>query len=43
MNIGHPVDDQEIDWFVTMMKKAAPSMTTADIKTIESALRAQKK
>ena len=42
-NIGHPVAPEEIDWFVTMMKKAAPAMAAADLKVIESALRAQKK
>ena len=42
-NIGHPIDPAEIDWFIAMMKKAAPRMTAEDIKTIESALRAQKK
>jgi thiol-disulfide isomerase/thioredoxin len=42
-NIGHPFAPEEIDWFVVMMKKAAPRMTPEDLKTIESALRAQKK
>ena len=42
-NIGHPMEDKEIDWFITMMKKAAPSMATEDAKAIESVLRAQKK
>ena len=42
-NIGHPFAPEEIDWFVVMMKKAAPKMTVEDLKTIETALRAQKK
>jgi hypothetical protein len=42
-NIGHPVAPEEIDWFVAMMKKAAPAMAAEDLKVIESALRAQRK
>lgn len=42
-NIGHPMTKEEIDWFVAMMKKAAPSMSADDLQTIESALRAQKR
>jgi thiol-disulfide isomerase/thioredoxin len=42
-NIGFPYEAQEIDWFVTMMKKAAPKMSDADLKVVETALRAQKK
>ncbi|MEY2407905.1 MAG: hypothetical protein QOF48_575 [Verrucomicrobiota bacterium] len=42
-NIGHPMDAGEIDWFVGMMKKAAPMMTAEDLKVIDSALRSQKK
>lgn len=42
-NIGHPIQSEEIDWFVTMMKKAAPAMAAADLKMIEDALRAQKR
>lgn len=41
-NIGYPAQPKEIDWFVQMMKKAAPNMSADDLKTIESALRAQK-
>ena len=41
-NIGYPSQPEEIDWFVQMMKKAAPSMAEKDLKTIESALRAWK-
>jgi thiol-disulfide isomerase/thioredoxin len=38
-NIGYPGEPGEIDWFVKMMKKAAPSMSGEDVKTIETALR----
>ena len=38
-NIGYPGEPGEIDWFVKMMKKAAPSMSREDVKTIETALR----
>jgi thiol-disulfide isomerase/thioredoxin len=42
-NIGYPAQPEEIDWFVAMMKKAAPKMSEKDLKAIESALRNQKK
>jgi thiol-disulfide isomerase/thioredoxin len=42
-NIGYPAQPNEIDWFVQMMKKAAPKLTEADLKTIETALRASKR
>lgn len=42
-NIGFPFEPQEVDWFVTMMKKAAPKIAEADLKVIEASLRAQKK
>jgi thiol-disulfide isomerase/thioredoxin len=42
-NIGYPVQPQEIDWFVQMMKKAAPKISSDDLKTIETALRNPKK
>ncbi len=38
-NIGYPGAPQEIDWFVHMMKQAAPKMTPDDLNTIETALR----
>ena len=38
-NIGYPAQPAETDWFVAMMKKAAPAITPEDLKTIESALR----
>ena len=41
-NIGFPVQPEEVDWFVKMMRKAAPQITSDDLKTIEDALRNQK-
>ena len=42
-NIGYPAQAEEIDWFVQMIKKAAPKISEADLKTIETALRNFKK
>ena len=42
-NIGYPAQPDEIDWFVQMMKKAAPKMAEGDLKTIETALKTPKK
>ncbi len=42
-NIGYPGQPGEIDWFIQMMKKAAPNMFQGDLKTIETALRSFKK
>jgi thiol-disulfide isomerase/thioredoxin len=42
-NIGYPAEPAEVDWFVEMMRKAAPKMTADDLKTIEAALRSPKK
>ena len=42
-NIGYPGQPEEIDWFIQMMKKAAPKMSQDDLKTIETALRNFKK
>jgi len=41
-NIGFPVQPEEVDWFVKMMRKAAPQITSDDLKTIEDTLRNQK-
>ena len=38
-NIGFPSEPREIDWFVKMMKKAAPQINGEEIKTIEAELR----
>jgi thiol-disulfide isomerase/thioredoxin len=42
-NIGYPTQPQEIDWFMQMMKKAAPNISPEDLKVIETALRNPKK
>jgi thiol-disulfide isomerase/thioredoxin len=42
-NIGYPFEPDEVDFFVAMMKKASPKMPEADLKTIETVLRNQKK
>ncbi len=42
-NIGYPAEPAEIDWFLQMMKKAAPNMSADDWKTIETALRSFKR
>src|SRR5664280_1190964 len=34
-NIGYPADPSDIDWFIQMMKKVAPKMSSDDLKTIE--------
>jgi thiol-disulfide isomerase/thioredoxin len=41
-NIGYPGEPQEIDWFLQMMKKAAPKMSEDDLKTMETVLRSFK-
>ncbi len=41
-NIGYPAEPAEIDWFIHMMKQAAPNMAPDDLKTIETALRSFK-
>lgn len=42
-NIGHPIQPEEVDWFVAMMKKAAPKISEADLRVIETALRNQER
>jgi thiol-disulfide isomerase/thioredoxin len=42
-NIGYPSQPVEIDWFIRMMKQAAPNMSPDDLKAIETALRNPKK
>ena len=42
-NIGHPYQPEEIAWFMTMVKKAAPGITETQAKTIEDWLKNQKK
>jgi thiol-disulfide isomerase/thioredoxin len=38
-NIGYPNEPHEIDWFMTMLGKAAPQMPAAEAATIEQWLR----
>ena len=38
-NIGFPSAPAEVEWFLKMLKKAAPAMTDADLKTFEAPLR----
>jgi hypothetical protein len=42
-NIGHPDAPEEVDWFMTMVGKAAPHMTHDEAATLEKWLRNQKK
>ena len=42
-NIGYPAQPQDIDWFVQMMRKAAPKISGDDLKTIEAILGDPKK
>jgi hypothetical protein len=42
-NIGYPGEPSDIDWFIQVMKKAAPNMSSDDLKTIETVLRSFKK
>src|SRR6266478_1394032 len=37
-NIGFPAQPSEVDWFLQMMRKAAPSISQQDLKIIETAL-----
>lgn len=39
-NIGYPASSDEIRWFVTMLRKAAPTMTPQDLATIQKWLSA---
>jgi hypothetical protein len=38
-NIGHPAEPHEIDWFLEMLKKAAPKMTPEERAEIDKPLR----
>ncbi len=41
-NVGHPVAPEEIAWFMDMLKKGAPKMTSAERTALETWLKAQK-
>jgi len=38
-NIGYPAEPYEIDWFMVMLKKSVPQMSSAESQAIESWLR----
>jgi hypothetical protein len=38
-NIGYPSTPEEIDWFMIMIKRAAPALTEPDAAVIEAWLR----
>jgi hypothetical protein len=42
-NIGHPFAPEEVDWFMTMLKKAAPKIAEKETSTIHEWLKNQKK
>jgi thiol-disulfide isomerase/thioredoxin len=39
-NIGYPVTPQEIEWFMSMLKKSVPALTGTEARVIESWLQA---
>jgi len=39
-NVGYPVTPQEIEWFMSMLKKSVPSFTETEARVIESWLQA---
>jgi len=41
-NVGHPVQPDEIAWFMQMLAKGAPKMTAPERTTIETWLKSQK-
>lgn len=43
VNIGHPVEPEEVDHFMWMLKKAVPALSPLDAKSIEDYLRNQKR
>ena len=38
-NIGYPYQPEEIDWFMTMLKKAAPKIAEHELSKVEGKLR----
>ena len=42
-NIGHPAQPEEVDWFLVMLHKAVPQMTSEESATLERWLRNQKR
>jgi hypothetical protein len=41
-NIGHPYEPHEVDWFMALLAKSAPRMTSVEREAIEKPLRVQK-
>ncbi len=42
-NIGHPMQPEEVAWFMKMLHQTAPKLSGADAKTIEDWLKSQKR
>jgi len=40
-NIGHPYKPEEVDWFMVMLRKAAPEIAPSDSEALEQYLRKQ--
>jgi len=43
VNIGHPMEPEEVDWFMIMLQKVVPALTPEEARPIETYLRNQKK
>ena len=41
-NVGHPVQPEEVAWFMSMVKKAAPKMSDKEFNTLDTWLKSQK-
>ena len=41
-NVGYPAQPNEVDWFIQMLRKAAPNISSDDLQTIEKVLKSQK-
>jgi hypothetical protein len=35
LNVGYPAKPEEIEWFIVMFKKATPTMTADELRTID--------
>jgi len=42
-NIGHPIEPEEVDHFMNMLKKVTPPLSPSEAKLIENYLRNQKR
>ena len=43
VNIGHPIEPEEVDYFMVMLRKAVPDLSSSDAQLIEGYLRNQKR